>query len=94
MRLWFILLLIISFLPSSHAQTSQLTFEKFGIEAGLSALSVRALLQDHYGFIWIGTLDGLDKYDGYSLKAKLLLNVKLAARLSVSFRRKLFKHLD
>jgi signal transduction histidine kinase/ligand-binding sensor domain-containing protein len=28
-----------------------------------------AIVQDDYGFLWFGTLDGLYKYDGYSLKA-------------------------
>ena len=29
---------------------------------------VLALAQDNYGFIWIGTDDGLDRYDGYGLR--------------------------
>lgn len=62
---WLIILLLILLLPSLHAQTSRLTFEPLGIEDGLSATDIRALLQDRYGFIWIGTLDGLDMYDGY-----------------------------
>ncbi|MGH7594771.1 MAG: two-component regulator propeller domain-containing protein [bacterium] len=62
---WLIVLLTILFLSSLHAQTSRLIFEQLGIEDGLSAADVRALLQDRYGFIWIGTIDGLDMYDGY-----------------------------
>jgi len=37
-----------------------LIFAPLGIEEGLSAADIRALLQDRYGFIWIGTVDGLD----------------------------------
>ncbi len=59
----FIILLLIVFVQASSAQP--LLFEQLGINEGLSAVEVRALLQDRYGFIWIGTVDGLDRYDGY-----------------------------
>jgi len=37
------------------------------IKDGLSDGSVTCLLQDKKGFIWIGTSDGLNKYDGYQI---------------------------
>src|SRR5262249_17500591 len=40
-------------------------FENFGLDAGLSELAVNAIAQDSYGFLWVGTEDGLDRYDGY-----------------------------
>lgn len=33
---------------------------------GLSNNSVISIFQDRYGFMWLGTVDGLNKYDGYS----------------------------
>jgi signal transduction histidine kinase/ligand-binding sensor domain-containing protein/DNA-binding response OmpR family regulator len=39
-------------------------FLRLGIEKGLSNNSVRCILQDKQGFIWIGTYDGLNRYDG------------------------------
>ncbi len=36
------------------------------LPSGLSQKSVNAILQDHRGFMWIGTEDGLNKFDGYS----------------------------
>ncbi len=39
-----------------------------GIEQGLSNNSVRCIFQDHYGFMWFGTYDGLSRYDGYEFK--------------------------
>jgi ligand-binding sensor domain-containing protein/signal transduction histidine kinase/DNA-binding response OmpR family regulator len=40
-------------------------FKHLGINDGLSQNSVFCILQDHNGLIWIGTDDGLNKYDGY-----------------------------
>ena len=35
------------------------------IEQGLSQSTVQAIIQDSQGFMWFGTQDGLNKYDGY-----------------------------
>ncbi|SFD49161.1 Signal transduction histidine kinase [Chitinophaga sp. CF118] len=39
-----------------------------GIEHGLSNNSVRHIYQDHQGFMWFATHDGLNRYDGYDFK--------------------------
>ncbi len=41
-------------------------FERVSIEQGLSQSSVNAILQDSQGFLWFGTQDGLNRYDGYN----------------------------
>ncbi|MBE7171296.1 MAG: response regulator [Williamsia sp.] len=38
------------------------------IDQGLSNNSVRSIYQDHRGFMWFGTYDGLNRYDGYTFK--------------------------
>ena len=43
-----------------------LRFERITREDGLSSNTVRTILQDSLGFVWIGTQDGLNRYDGYS----------------------------
>ena len=45
-----------------------LRFDHINIEQGLSQSSVRVIFQDSRGFIWFGTEDGLNRYDGYSFK--------------------------
>jgi ligand-binding sensor domain-containing protein len=40
----------------------------FEPENGLSNRHARALLQDHLGFIWVGTVSGLDRFDGHSFR--------------------------
>jgi ligand-binding sensor domain-containing protein len=60
------LLLNFSITPQSTAQNESLRFEHIGIEEGLSNENVTQILQDSKGYIWFGTFDGLNKYDGYS----------------------------
>jgi len=60
------LLTIISSFAS--AQNQQLHFTHIGTANGLSDLDVNTILQDKRGFIWVGTADGLNRYDGYKFK--------------------------
>jgi len=46
--------------------SDSLTVRYLGIEQGLSNNAVTCIYQDHNGFLWFGTYDGLNKYDGYS----------------------------
>lgn len=48
------------------AQQRNLKFEHIGIREGLSHSNTICMLQDSRGFMWFGTRDGLNKYDGYT----------------------------
>src|SRR5690554_5699316 len=60
-----ICLILVSLLlvPELSAQGSHIKFSQLTVEDGLSQGSVYSLCQDYKGFIWIGTRDGLNKYD-------------------------------
>jgi signal transduction histidine kinase/ligand-binding sensor domain-containing protein len=62
-------LLILLFGPAFttpvFAQTGSIRFENISTEQGLSQSAIHAILQDDQGFLWFGTEEGLDKYDGY-----------------------------
>ncbi|OYT73347.1 MAG: hypothetical protein CFK52_01900 [Chloracidobacterium sp. CP2_5A] len=44
----------------------RLRAQRWSVEQGLSQVSVNAILQDRVGFMWIGTHDGLNRFDGYA----------------------------
>lgn len=50
-----------------RAHAEQMLFTRLGSEDGLSQGAVLALQQDPRGFVWLGTEDGLIRYDGYEL---------------------------
>jgi ligand-binding sensor domain-containing protein/signal transduction histidine kinase len=60
------LLLLESVFQFSYAQAPKIRFEHLTIKDGLSNNFVSAILQDRKGYLWFGTHDGLNKYDGYS----------------------------
>lgn len=43
-------------------------FRTFGISDGLPQATVRAMAQDSSGFLWLGTQDGLARFDGYEFR--------------------------
>ena len=50
------------------AQPIGIKFSHLTSTHGLSQSSVRCILKDRYGFLWFGTRDGLNRYDGYKFK--------------------------
>lgn len=53
---------------NSISQEIELKFNKISLEEGLAHSDVTSIIQDNEGFIWFGTLGGLNRFDGYDLK--------------------------
>jgi ligand-binding sensor domain-containing protein len=69
MRLYRTLLFILISLQTILGQDNKsVLFSHLTTNDGLSQSSVSCILKDKYGFLWFGTEDGLNKYDGYKFK--------------------------
>ena len=53
---------------SIYGQYSNLKFENLNTEEGLSSSTCLDVFQDSHGFLWFGTIDGLNKYNGYEFE--------------------------
>jgi ligand-binding sensor domain-containing protein len=50
------------------AQPEPIQFQHFTEKDGLSHRTINCLLQDRRGFMWFGTPEGLNRFDGYSFR--------------------------
>lgn len=66
LALWLTLLTFIIFQLNLSGQNIQ--FERVPNDLGLSQNLISCLIQDRHGFIWVGTKDGLNRFDGYEFK--------------------------
>ena len=53
---------LVAFAPSLYGQ--RFTFQYYGQQQGLTNLTPQCILQDRTGFLWVGTQNGLFRYDG------------------------------
>jgi signal transduction histidine kinase/ligand-binding sensor domain-containing protein/DNA-binding response OmpR family regulator len=58
--------LLVLIAVTARGQVTNLRFEHLDITHGLSQSNVTCILQDSKGFMWFGTRDGLNRYDGYN----------------------------
>jgi signal transduction histidine kinase/ligand-binding sensor domain-containing protein len=55
--------------PLLSAQVDNKDFDRYSIDDGLSNGYVNSVFQDSRGFVWVGTENGLNRFDGISFKA-------------------------
>lgn len=55
-------------IPTIAQKITDLKFNHFGLSHGLSQVTAMQLLEDDQGYIWVGTQDGLNRFNGYNFK--------------------------
>ena len=45
----------------------QVRFDHITMKQGLSQNNIEVIIQDHRGYLWLGTRNGLNRYDGYNM---------------------------
>jgi ligand-binding sensor domain-containing protein len=55
----------------TRAQATNVIFDRITMDSGLSSSSVTSILKDRTGYVWVGTTEGLNRYDGYTFKVFL-----------------------
>jgi signal transduction histidine kinase/ligand-binding sensor domain-containing protein/DNA-binding response OmpR family regulator len=63
-----VFLLLSALFSATTLQGVNLRFKHYMVEDGLSSNTVRCVLQDKNGFIWIGTEGGLNRFDGVNFR--------------------------
>ena len=53
-----------------HGQ-SRFRFQTLGMEQGLSSNAVTSICEDRFGYIWIATENGINRYDGHNIRQYL-----------------------
>ena len=66
LALWLILF-ISPFIFRNYVSAQDLQFNTLTVNDGLTQHDVSCIMQDSYGFIWVGTYDGLNRYDGLKI---------------------------
>ncbi|MCK7555716.1 hypothetical protein MKQ70_12090 [Chitinophaga sedimenti] len=61
-------ILFATFMSIALISVAGLPVRYLGIQQGLSNNAVTTIFQDTHGFMWIGTYDGLNRYDGYTFR--------------------------
>lgn len=68
MKFKHLFLFLAALFTSVYSNGQQYYFRHYQVENGLSHNTVFCVLQDHKGFIWMGTKDGLNRFDGHVWK--------------------------
>lgn len=56
---------VFGFSVNADVQTDPLAFHVFDTESGITNVSIADIAEDKYGFLWLASQSGIDRFDGY-----------------------------
>jgi signal transduction histidine kinase/ligand-binding sensor domain-containing protein/DNA-binding response OmpR family regulator len=62
------ILLLLMHAPLVYADGANMVFRRISMEDGLSNSQVKSIYKDSRGYLWVGTVQGLNRYDGFRFK--------------------------
>ncbi|MEO1011790.1 MAG: two-component regulator propeller domain-containing protein [Bacteroidota bacterium] len=68
-RVYWLRLILLGCVPLLGLRAQTIKFEHYNNSDGLSHNSVRHIVQDKNGYLWLGTFSGLNRFDGYEFKS-------------------------
>lgn len=68
---YLLLSIMLAFTTTFISRSQDIKFKHYTTADGLSQSSIQCIYQDSIGFIWLGTGDGLNRFDGYEFKVYL-----------------------
>ena len=64
----FFILFLSTFVCHTNAQQMQARLDHYSTKDGLTSNSISDIIQDKFGFMWIATWNGLNRFDGYNFQ--------------------------
>jgi signal transduction histidine kinase/ligand-binding sensor domain-containing protein len=66
---WLVGFVLFTTQAAAAVEPERIRFQRLSLVDGLSQVTVRAITQDSRGFMWFGTQDGLNRFDGYRFRS-------------------------
>jgi len=61
-------IIFVTRIASASAAVNDIRFNEYTREDGVSEGTITSIVEDQYGYIWVGSVDGLFRFDGYEFK--------------------------
>ncbi len=61
-------IIFVARIASASATVNDIRFNEYTREDGVSEGTITSIVEDQYGYIWVGSVDGLFRFDGYDFK--------------------------
>lgn len=68
MAAWLIVLFI-GVASMAHGFDRRIVFDRLSLSEGLSQYNIFAFHEDHQGYLWMGTQNAADRFDGYQIQS-------------------------